>query len=466
MSGLLFSLIQQSFLLFRLSALDGWSYAHGWLISSMQEALLHFIWKNRLLLPGDWRTQQGERVEVYHPGYHNHDGGPDFTEAMIKIGGQRWMGSVEIHWKAREWYQHQHHTDEHYNNVVLHVVWQGDEVALRTDGTAIPQFALAPWVPLSLLEQHQGLMQSSQALPCAASLGDERWYFQGMLDRAGVERLEHRVAQLEVQLQACKGDWEEAFWRWLAGAMGLKVNREPMEALASSLSVHVLHKYQHDLRSLEALLFGQAGFLNSHPKLSGWPAELHAEYLYLQAKHQLRPMPPTQWRFLRMRPAAFPTRRLAQLAALLHQGMPLFERLRSAAQPTELLAQLQPLPSSYWQQHYRVGDEGGAKGGRPSPATAAVWAINAVVPAMFLFGRWQHLPSEQEKAISWLESLAPEKNQIVHLFEGLQVTPRNALQSQGMVELFKQYCTEKRCLDCIVGNRLLLTKLTDHAKTG
>lgn len=432
----------------------------------MQEALLHFIWKNRLLLPGDWRTQQGERVEVYHPGYHNHDGGPDFTEAMVKIGSQRWMGSVEIHWKAREWYQHQHHTDEHYNNVVLHVVWQGDEVALRTDGTAIPQLALAQWVPWSVLDQHQGLMQSNQILPCSGTLRDELAYFPDMLERAGVERLEHRIASMETQLQHCKGDWEEAFWRWLAGAMGLKVNREPMEALASSLSVHVLHKYQHDLKALEALLFGQAGFLNSPHKLCGWPAELHTEYRYLQSKHQLQPMPPTQWRFLRMRPAAFPTRRLAQLAALLHQGMPLFERLRGSVNPSELLMQLQPMPSGYWQQHYRPGDDGGAQGGQPTEATAAIWAINAVVPSMFLFGRWQHLPAEQEKAISLLESLAPEKNQIVNLFEGLQVTPRNALQSQGMVELYKQYCTEKRCLDCIVGNRLLLTKLTNHAKTG
>lgn len=432
----------------------------------MQESLLHFVWKNRLLLPGEWRTQQGERVEVYHPGYHNHDGGPDFTEAMVKIGGQRWMGSVEIHWKAREWYQHNHHTDQHYNNVVLHVVWQGDEVALRTDGTSIPQLALEPWVPMSLLEQHQGLMQSSLALPCAALLGNERWYFPDMLDRTGVERLEHRVMQMEKQLQACKGDWEEAFWRWLAGAMGLKVNREPMEALASSLSVHVLHKYQQNLKALEALLLGQAGFLEPPPKSIAWPAELYHEYQYLRAKHQLRPMPPSQWRFLRMRPAGFPTRRLAQMAALLHQGMPLFERLRTLTDPTDLMNQLMPMPSGYWQQHYRPSDAGGAKGGRPSKETAAVWAINAVIPAMFLFGKWQHLPSEQERAIGWLEKLAPEQNQIVHLFEGLQVSAQNALQSQGMVELFKQYCTEKRCLDCIVGNRLLLTKLTDHAKTG
>lgn len=418
------------------------------------------------MLPGDWRTQQGEKVEVYHPGYHNQDGGPDFTEAMVKIGGQRWMGSVEIHWKAREWYQHNHHTDPHYNNVVLHVVWQGDELALRTDGTDIPQLALEPWVPLSVLEQHRGLMQSSQVLPCAALLGDERSYFPDMLERTGVERLEHRIDRMEAQLRACKGDWEEAFWRWLAGAVGLKVNREPMEALASSLSVHVLRKYQHDLKALESLLLGQAGFLEPPPKSEGWPAELFQEYEYLRAKHALQPMPPSQWRFLRMRPAGFPTRRLAQLAALLHQGMPLFERLRTAEHPADLLQLLMPLPGLYWQQHYRPGDAGIATGGRPSKEMAAVWAINAVVPAMFLFGRWQHLPSEQEKAINWLEKLAPEQNQIVHLFKGLQVSAHNALQSQGMVELYKQYCVEKRCLDCIVGNRLLLTKLTNHAKTG
>jgi hypothetical protein len=434
----------------------------------MQEALLHFIWKNRLISRGNWKSQQGEALELYHSGYHNQHAGPDFTEALVKIGGQRWMGSVEIHVKAREWYVHGHQNDEAYNNVVLHVVWEGDEIPYRADGTPIPQFALKNWVPAELLGQYQRLMQSPELLPCAPMLHEGKEFMPHMFDRAGVERLEQAVGRMRAQLESCKGDWEEAFWRWLAGAFGLRINREPMEALAGSLSVHLLHRYQTQLLSLEALLFGQAGFLNNLPARHQWPARLADEYRYLQAKHNLRPMPPTSWLFLRMRPAGFPTRRLAQLAALLHEGMPLFQRLRESDSPQHLLNQLRVQPSPYWQQHYRLGDtgQGKASSGKPSEETTRVWAINAVLPALFLYGRWQHLPGEEEKAVQWLEKLPPEQNHLIHLFGRWQLSPENALQSQGMVELYKHYCLEKRCLQCIVGNRLLLTKPTEHAKTG
>lgn len=432
----------------------------------MHESLLHFIWKNRLLEAGDWRTSEGQPLRVFQTGQHNQHAGPDFNEALLGIGQERWMGSVEIHWQAKEWWQHGHQIDPAYNNVILHVVWEGSQAAQRADGSFIPTFELKNWVPLEMLQRYEALQFQNNPIPCSRLLQpQDAQLFGAMLDRAGVERLEHRVEVMEQQLQEQQGDWEQAFWVWLAGVYGLKVNREPMEALAKSVPIHLLHKYQHDLLAIEALLFGQAGFLEQ-PSEDLYIQSLQHQYQYLRQKHRLKRYYAAEWRFLRMRPGGFPTRRIAQLARLLHQNLPLFQKMRAQSSVKAILPMLLQPPSPYWQQHYRPNDDGKGKTGIPSKAMAEVWIINALVPAVFLYGKLQHQPEEQEKAVNWLEELGAEANNVLHLYVQLGVKPMNALQSQGMIELYKHYCSEQRCLDCSIGCKLLTRKQTEHAKTG
>lgn len=432
----------------------------------MGEALLHFIWKHRLVEVGEWRTTEGDLLQLYQPGLHNAHAGPDFTEALLKIGSERWMGSVEIHWHAKEWWQHGHQNDPAYDSVILHVVWEGTEPAQRADGSFIPTFEMKNWVKQHMLERYKQLQWHGNSIPCAKLLQEDNvQFFSPMLDRAGVERLEHRVQQMEQQLKACQGDWEQAFWVWLAGAFGLRVNRGPMEALAKALPVRLLQKHQNALPELEALLFGQAGFLHPH-----WEDEylvaLKDNFQYLKAKYRLQPHLAAEWKFLRMRPGGFPTRRIAQLAAMLHQSMPLFQRIREMEDLKSLVALFNMPPSTYWQQHFRPQDAGMGGTGMPGQKMIAVWIINAVVPAVFLYGRWQHQPAEMEKAIGWLEEMLPEQNNVLNLYADLGVKPGNALQSQGVLELYKHYCQEQRCLDCTVGARILTAKPIQHAKTG
>lgn len=436
------------------------------LFLSMQESLLHFIWKNRLIQNGAWRTSEGEPLRVFKTGIHNHDAGPDFFEAMISLGKERWMGSVEIHWHAREWFQHGHQNDPAYNNVILHVVWEGSQPAQRADGTWVPTFELKNWVESEMLMRYQLLMQQFNAIPCSGFIEPEILpFFTQMLDRTGVERLEHRVMALEALLNLHNGNWEQTFWVALAGAFGLKVNRQPMEALAEALPIQLLHKHQADLKAIEALLFGQAGFLNEtndDPYLVG----LQAEYAFLKAKYRLKPLVAASWKFLRMRPGGFPTRRIAQLAKVLHQQLPLFQNIREKTALSEIKGILAVQPSAYWQQHFRPNDKGKGKSGIAGEEVLATWLINAVIPAVFLYGRKMHLPAEEEKALNWLEEMKPEQNNVLHLYAKHGVIPVNALQSQGILELYKHYCQEQRCLHCIVGCKLLLTKQTKHAKTG
>ncbi|MDQ3552472.1 MAG: DUF2851 domain-containing protein, partial [Bacteroidota bacterium] len=61
----------------------------------------------------------------------------------------------------------------------------------------------------------------------------------------------------------------------------------------------------------------------------------------------------------------------------------------------------------------------------------------------------------KEKAIKWLENIKGEKNNITTGFKQIGVSSTTAFDSQALLELKNEYCSNKRCLTCAVGNFIL-----------
>ena len=74
----------------------------------MSEEFLHYIWKFRNFSSLGLNSHEGESISVISPGVHNHDAGPDFSNARVQIGEQLWAGNVEIHVLASDWNKHKH----------------------------------------------------------------------------------------------------------------------------------------------------------------------------------------------------------------------------------------------------------------------------------------------------------------------------------------------------------------------
>ena len=87
------------------------------------EKLLHYVWQHKLFPLAPLTTSCGWSVEVIDPGLHNPHAGPDFFNAKVKIDGTLWVGNVEVHERASDWFRHHHDTDAAYANVILHVVY-------------------------------------------------------------------------------------------------------------------------------------------------------------------------------------------------------------------------------------------------------------------------------------------------------------------------------------------------------
>lgn len=421
------------------------------------EDFLHYVWKFRLFDRLDLRTTAGEEIELFATGMHNTHAGPDFQNARIRIGETIWAGNAELHLSSSDWQRHGHTTDEAYDNVILHVVYNDDAPVILPSGRRLPTLELKSRVNADLYQRYHNLVFGHQTIiPCEGSIGRvDPLTMQNWLTRVLIERLEKRAETVAAALSKNRGDWEETFYQFLAANFGFKTNALPFELLAKSLPQNVLAKHKDNPLQIAALIFGQAGFLNEEP-VDDYPRSLKAEYDYLRKKFNLTPVENHLWKFLRMRPQNFPTVRLAQFAALVVQSSHLFSRIleiKDVKALRQLVAGI--IINPYWENHYRFDKESPPSAKHLGPSSVDTLLLNTV--ALFLFSYGKHMQQEYyvSRALKLLENIPPENNHITTDFATLGVKIINAFESQALLELKNNYCDYKKCLQCGVGIKIL-----------
>lgn len=420
----------------------------------MNEDFLQFIWKHRLFHTKNLKTKDGLPVQVIHPGQQNFDAGPDFFNARIKIGKTTWAGNVEIHQKASDWYRHHHEQDAAYDNVVLHVVKVNDAEVKNSKGEIIECLELN--YPVHLEENYRQLLLSGQWIACAGRFREadtmalQIWFHSLM-----VERLQQKTAEIIFQLEQNHNDWNEVFYRFLARNFGFKTNAAPFELLVKALPLSVLGKHKNNLFQLEALLFGTSGLLNDELLGDDYFLALRKEFGFLYQKYKLKPLQSHLWKFLRLRPVNFPTVRLAQFAALVHQSSALFSTLIEEDGIENIHRLFNVEASEYWDTHYRFNKTSAKKKKKLGDSAFQNIMINTVVPFLFVYGEYHNRQALKDKALDFLERVPPENNSIVANWEKLGVEVRSAFDSQALIQLKNSYCVPKKCLQCRLGVKLI-----------
>ncbi|MBT8218513.1 MAG: DUF2851 family protein, partial [Bacteroidia bacterium] len=296
----------------------------------MKEDLLHYVWKMKRFDLQGLLTTMGNKVEIVDFGIQNHDAGPDFSNCRIRISDTLWIGNVEMHTKSSQWFAHGHQHDPNYQNVVLHVVYDDDRPVSNSAGQKLPTITLKDRVDQLVLDNYDRFDKSRAWIPCVKMISNVPDIIKATwLDRLVIERLERKTNAVDVLLKSTNYDWEESFFMAMCRNFGLKVNAYPFEVLASSISLKTLLRYKHSHIDIESLLFGQAGMLNDTFQ-DQYPNKMKTAYRTLRVKHSLDPINPDLWKFMRLRPANFPTIRLAQLAQLIYQTNHLFSKVLAA----------------------------------------------------------------------------------------------------------------------------------------
>lgn len=421
------------------------------------EDFLHYVWKFRLFDRLDLRTTDGEELEIYSVGMHNTHAGPDFQNARIRIGQTTWAGNAELHISSSDWQRHNHTNDNAYDNVILHVVYNDDAPVTLPNGRRLPTLVLKNRINPDLHLRYHNLVFGPQVvIPCEASIAKvDPLTMQNWLTRILVERLEKRAEAVTAALAINRGDWEETFYQYLAANFGFKTNALPFELLAKSLPQNILAKHKNNPLQIEALIFGQAGFLEGE-QADDYPLSLQKEYNYLRKKLGLTPIENHLWKFLRMRPQNFPTVRLAQFAALVVQSSHLFSKILETKEVKQSQALFTDIPiHPYWETHYRFDKESPASGKQLGKSSVNTLLMNTVALFLFSYGEHMQQPYFTSRALKLLENIPAEINHITTDFANLGVNIFTAFESQALLELKNNYCDYKKCLQCGVGIKIL-----------
>ncbi|MEO3406964.1 DUF2851 family protein [Mucilaginibacter sp. CAU 1740] len=421
------------------------------------EDFLHYIWKFRLFERENLQTVDGEELEIFSAGLHNSDSGPDFHNARIRIGETVWAGNVEVHLSASDWQKHGHATDGAYDNVILHVVYRDDVPLFLSNGRKVPTLELHNRISEELYNKYHKLVFGNQTfIPCESGINTvDGLTMQNWLTRVLVERMEKRSANVAAALALNKGDWEETFYQFLAANFGFKVNALPFELMAKSLPQLTLAKNKNNPMQIEALIFGQAGFLEGEFK-DEYPLKLQQEYGYLRKKYNLKPIENHLWKFMRLRPQNFPTIRLAQFAALIVQSNHLLSKILDIKEVKALRGLFTEIKvNDYWEDHYRFDVPSKPSSKNMGDGSIDILLLNTVALFLFSYGKQHQQQYYISRSLKLLENLPAEKNNIIADFVNLGVKINTAFESQALLELKNNYCNYKKCLQCGVGNKIL-----------
>jgi hypothetical protein len=422
----------------------------------MQETFLHFLWQYGYFKHNQLATTSGELIQILHPGYANADAGPDFSHARLRIGSIEWVGNVEIHIRSSDWYTHHHQEDDAYDQVILHVVWHHDHDVYRKDQSLIPTLLLADKTADDLLTKYQYFTSNTEDIPCATQFSQVKQVYKiQALEKALMLRLSQKAELVSTLLERNHVDWEETTYQLLARNMGFKLNNDPFLQLSQAVPLKLLHKHSDQLMPMEALLFGQAGLLND-PSNDVYYSQLQKEYTFLSHKYNLSSskLDAHTWKFFRLRPANFPTLRIAHLAAILQKHKNLFSLFIHLESAKDFLELFHLKPSPYWQQHYTFG--------KTTPSAALLGKeskenilINTVVPLLVCYANVKGNHLYTDRAIQLLETLPAENNRITRFWKSMDLPVAHAFDGQASIELYNQFCMQKKCLSCPVGLSLL-----------
>lgn len=420
---------------------------------TIKEDFLYYVWQTKAFDVLNLTTIEGKSVHIKNFGIRNLDSGPDFSRCQVEIDDILWAGNVEMHVLTSDWDKHGHDLDLAYANVILHVVYEHDIEIIDAKERTIHTIEMKNYIDETVLAHYLSLVGTMVDIPCHALMPEVPDITKSLwMERVVIERLERKTKDIYSLLERYKGDWLQVVFIQFSGYIGGKTNQMPFQMLASSLPYKILLKHD-ELYQIEALLFGQAGMLVDGSVRDAYYQKLYKEYRFLSKKYDITAIPSISWKFSKMRPANFPTVRIAQLAAIVHRlkGL-LFDEMIIKGNKEIFDISTNP----YWDTHYRFGKESAHKVKKLGKNIQDVIAINVTAPLQFAFGQTHLDDNQKDQAINTLQRTKSESNRITRKYTTIpNCKLQTAWDSQGYIELYTSYCSKKRCMSCRIGHELI-----------
>lgn len=422
----------------------------------MNEQYLHLLWRTKRLPMHLLHTIDHLPVKILHIGFYNTASGPDFFNGRIELDGMQYSGNIEMHVKSSDWYAHGHQTDDAYNNVILHVVYEHDRMVF-IEGIPIPTVELKPYIDLEHFRRTLDFTIQTSSIPCRSQLKDcPAPIVWNQVEGAMLARLARKKILVDQLAGQLGGDPRKVLFHLIAQAFGMKTNALPFQELAHRIPFERIIKAGK--KQVESIVFGASGLIHESVPEDQYQQELLQEWQFQAHRLQIHPSNAHSWHFKGCRPAGFPTLRLAQFAAFIERmnWSESFWELPVANIKLHLEEALTTIPSDYWTDHYHFGKKRQTRASSAmSLASAHVVIINSVVPFLWWLADLLAVPVFREKAQTLLELLPAEKNALLSEWKENGIGAKSAAESQGLIELKNELCNRKLCLQCKIGMQLL-----------
>jgi hypothetical protein len=433
------------------------------------------IWQDSLQDRTDLLTEADEPVAIIYPGRRNDDRGADLRDAVIATRQGVRQGDIEIHVKTSDWWTHHHDRDPAYNRVILHVVYRNDAGKAITlqNGCEVPTLALQSYVEKPADRSSAPFSLAPPSLPCRGTFYRRHPGLVGeVLDEAGAQRFLLKAACFqETAIQAGEG---QTLYQGIMTALGYAKNKEAMAELARRMPLQKLEATAsckisdiEYLAQCQARLMGTAGLLPSQ-RVARHQADNHADEWADRlestwaAGGETIPMSIDDWRFFKVRPGNYPSRRIAAMSHLLlryrEKGLlaGLEGSFKEAAENGDRRLEQALLVGldGYWGCHLDFGLWGGgivpALLGRERAANIVV---NVLLPFAFTRGRATGQPELTEKAWEiYRDYPAPAGNALEkHMRQQLGIGryfANSARRQQGLIHLYQTRCSQGKCQEC------------------
>lgn len=418
----------------------------------MNEEILQYLWNFKKFQSFDFVSVNGKNIEILDFGQWNKNSGPDFLFAKIKIDDIVFVGNIEIHTKASDWFFHNHSGNPEFGNLILHAVYINDCDIPELEKQNIPTLELKNYIDEALIQKHQNLREEHSFVPCEDLFDKEKipLFFE---EEILLKKLDFKSESLELSLKKNQNNYEAVLFQNLAYTFGLKVNAEILLQLAESLDFSVINKIKQNQTQLEALLFGICGFLETprDEMMTIWKREF--DFLKVKfglSDFQIHP------KFSKLRPPNFPTIRLSQFVNLYHSQPNLFSRVIEAKTIEDLYFIFNHISASeYWNNHFNFGKISPVKSQKLlSNDFIDLIMINSILPIKYFYIK-NHNPEIVDDILDFYRQLKAENNSVLNGWKNLGKNFENALQTQAFLYQYKTFCTQKKCLNCGIGFQLL-----------
>jgi hypothetical protein len=485
--------------------------------TKIPEKFIYEIWKNENLSK-KLSTEDGKELEILFRGEENLEfGGPDFKNARVKISGITYVGDVEIDCFHSDWKNHGHNLNKRFNSVILHAVLNNEnnqQYVFTKEGRKVQTICIGALLNESLRESIKKAILSEREkrmsrFPCEElnHMVAEKEKLDFLFDlgmhrfRKKIEKIYTRLKEIKfvhdlkvsepvvkyelpqsfyktsysaVDLQD-KELWEQLFYELLFEALGYSKNQNIMTDLSKSVNLKFLRlfkNYDNFLGVIETSLFSVSGLVQQEKNPYADDAyfkEYNGLWEHIKRIYDGEFYDNTQWHFMKTRPQNFPTLRIAGGARLVNRILKehLIEKIMNTFANVKnekvILNSVKSMiivkGEGFWSRHYNFENSGDIDIKYFVGASRADEIIvNVVLPFMLLYFETFDKKEAAEKTLRMYSEFIQisENNLVKEMSDLLHVKDawKRSILYQGMIDLFRSYCSKNNCLQCKIGNEI------------